>query len=216
MVVAIVVFDPRGTVLYTTDKLRLRVVVELQKRLPDAKKSVTFIEDLCWMITELEMRANMESKGEGEFYICTLEKISEMVSYIKNFNARGLPRLQKHGGLPAIADGVIKKSSAIVEVSLKQIDEAYEARNEAREIVGKDAKLVKMESGLSESLSLVTKAVSEADGYQPYLIALEQGYRRLIEGALNYFKGPAEALVDAVHFVLKELVRKSISEIKGT
>ena len=34
----------------------------------------------------------------------------------------------------------------------------------------------------------------------------------LLIGALNYFRGPAEALVDAVHFVLKELVRKSIGE----
>ncbi|KAJ0970761.1 hypothetical protein J5N97_018720 [Dioscorea zingiberensis] len=49
-------------------------------------------------------------------------------------------------------------------------------------------------------------------GYQPHLIAPEQGYRRLIEGALSYFRGPAEASVDAVHFVLKELVRKSIGE----
>jgi hypothetical protein len=58
----------------------------------------------------------------------------------------------------------------------------------------------------------VKKIVSEADGYQPHLIAPEQGYRRLIEGALGYFRGPAEASVDAVHYVLKELVRKSISE----
>ena len=42
------------------------------------------------------------------------------------------------------------------------------------------------------------KVVSEADGYQPHLIAPEQGYRRLIDGALNYFRGPAEASVDAV------------------
>ncbi|KAF8412826.1 hypothetical protein HHK36_000797 [Tetracentron sinense] len=62
------------------------------------------------------------------------------------------------------------------------------------------------------SLQNVRKVVSEADGYQPHLIAPEQGYRRLIEGALNYFRGPAEASVDAVHFVLKELVRKSIGE----
>lgn len=40
--------------------------------------------------------------------------------------------------------------------------------------------------------------VCEADGYQPHLIAPEQGYRRLIEGALNFFRGPAEASVDAV------------------
>ncbi|KAL1190881.1 Phragmoplastin DRP1E [Cardamine amara subsp. amara] len=62
------------------------------------------------------------------------------------------------------------------------------------------------------SLQSVKRIVSEADGYQPHLIAPEQGYRRLIEGALGYFRGPAEASVDAVHFVLKELVRKSISE----
>lgn len=62
------------------------------------------------------------------------------------------------------------------------------------------------------SLQNVKRVVSEADGYQPHLIAPEQGYRRLIESALNYFRGPAEASVDAVHYVLKELVRKSIGE----
>ncbi|KAG0480123.1 hypothetical protein HPP92_010718 [Vanilla planifolia] len=62
------------------------------------------------------------------------------------------------------------------------------------------------------STNNVRKVVSEADGYQPHLIAPEQGYRRLIDGALTLFKGPAEASVDAVHLILKELVRKSIGE----
>ncbi|KZV18911.1 dynamin-related protein 1E-like [Dorcoceras hygrometricum] len=62
------------------------------------------------------------------------------------------------------------------------------------------------------SIQNVRKIVSEADGYQPHLIAPEQGYRRLIESSLNYFREPAEASVDAVHFVLKELVRKSLGE----
>ncbi|XVF13542.1 hypothetical protein REPUB_Repub08aG0216400 [Reevesia pubescens] len=62
------------------------------------------------------------------------------------------------------------------------------------------------------SLQNIRKVVSQADGYQPHLIAPEQGYRRLIDGALNYFRGPAEASVDAVHFLLKELVRRSIAE----
>lgn len=62
------------------------------------------------------------------------------------------------------------------------------------------------------SLQNVRKVVSEADGYQPHLIAPEQGYRRLIDGSLSYFKGPSEASVDAVHFILKELVRKSLNE----
>lgn len=48
------------------------------------------------------------------------------------------------------------------------------------------------------SLQNVKRVVSEADGYQPHLIAPEQGYRRLIDGSLGYFKGPAEATVDAV------------------
>ncbi|KAF6989673.1 hypothetical protein CFC21_006980 [Triticum aestivum] len=62
------------------------------------------------------------------------------------------------------------------------------------------------------SLPNVKRIVSQADGYQPHLIAPEQGYRRLIESALSFFRGPAEASVDAVHNVLKELVRKSIGE----
>lgn len=48
------------------------------------------------------------------------------------------------------------------------------------------------------SVQNVKRVVSEADGYQPHLIAPEQGYRRLIEGSLNFFRGPAEASVDAV------------------
>ncbi|PIN17342.1 Vacuolar sorting protein VPS1, dynamin [Handroanthus impetiginosus] len=58
----------------------------------------------------------------------------------------------------------------------------------------------------------VRKLITEADGYQPHLIAPEQGYRRLIETALVTIKGPAEAAVDAVHAILKELVHKSINE----
>ncbi|XP_077231206.1 DYNAMIN-like 1C isoform X2 [Tasmannia lanceolata] len=65
------------------------------------------------------------------------------------------------------------------------------------------------------SLQNVRKVISEADGYQPHLIAPEQGYRRLIDGSLGFFKGPAEASVDAVHLVLKELVRKSIAETQS-
>ncbi|PRQ56386.1 putative dynamin central domain, Dynamin superfamily [Rosa chinensis] len=47
------------------------------------------------------------------------------------------------------------------------------------------------------SMQNVRRVVSEADGYQPHLIAPEQGYHRLIEGSLNYFRGPAEVSVDA-------------------
>jgi hypothetical protein len=48
------------------------------------------------------------------------------------------------------------------------------------------------------SMDNVRKLITEADGYQPHLIAPEQGYRRLIESSLVTIKGPAEAAVDAV------------------
>lgn len=48
------------------------------------------------------------------------------------------------------------------------------------------------------SMENVRKLITEADGYQPHLIAPEQGYRRLIESTLVTIKGPAEASVDAV------------------
>lgn len=48
------------------------------------------------------------------------------------------------------------------------------------------------------SIDNVRKLICEADGYQPHLIAPEQGYRRLIESTLTTIRGPAEAAVDAV------------------
>ncbi|TYG89554.1 hypothetical protein ES288_A12G108800v1 [Gossypium darwinii] len=52
----------------------------------------------------------------------------------------------------------------------------------------------------------------EADGYQPHLIAPEQGYCHLIESTLVTIRGPAEAAVDATHSILKDLVHKAMSE----
>lgn len=48
------------------------------------------------------------------------------------------------------------------------------------------------------SMENVRKLITEADGYQPHLIAPEQGYRRLIESSLVTIRGPTEAAVDAV------------------
>lgn len=50
------------------------------------------------------------------------------------------------------------------------------------------------------SMENIKKLITEADGYQPHLIAPEQGYRRLIESSLITIRGPAEAAVDAVCF----------------
>ncbi|XP_004140589.1 dynamin-related protein 5A isoform X1 [Cucumis sativus] len=62
------------------------------------------------------------------------------------------------------------------------------------------------------SMDNVRKIITEADGYQPHLIAPEQGYRRLVESTLVTIRTPAEAAVDAVFSLLKDLVQKSVSE----
>ncbi|CAL0330989.1 unnamed protein product [Lupinus luteus] len=62
------------------------------------------------------------------------------------------------------------------------------------------------------SMENIRKLITEADGYQPHLIAPEQGYRRLIESSLTTIRGPADAAVDAIHSLLKDLVRKAVSE----
>ncbi|XP_022736295.1 dynamin-related protein 5A isoform X1 [Durio zibethinus] len=62
------------------------------------------------------------------------------------------------------------------------------------------------------SMENIKKLITEADGYQPHLIAPEQGYRRLIESTLITIRGPAEAAVDAIHSILKDLVHKAINE----
>lgn len=51
------------------------------------------------------------------------------------------------------------------------------------------------------SMDHVRKMITEADGYQPHLIAPEQGYRRLIESCIVAIRGPAEAAVDAVYII---------------
>ncbi|KAK8630925.1 hypothetical protein V6N13_079696 [Hibiscus sabdariffa] len=62
------------------------------------------------------------------------------------------------------------------------------------------------------SIENIRKLITEADGYQPHLIAPEQGYRRLIEYCLVSIRGPAEAAVDGVHVILKGIVQKALSE----
>ncbi|CAI9112459.1 OLC1v1012911C1 [Oldenlandia corymbosa var. corymbosa] len=62
------------------------------------------------------------------------------------------------------------------------------------------------------SMDNVRKIITEADGYQPHLLAPEKWYPRLIESSLATIKGPAEAAVEAVHRILKDLVHKAISE----
>mmetsp|Transcript_5727 Transcript_5727/g.16368 ORF Transcript_5727/g.16368 Transcript_5727/m.16368 type:complete len:644 (-) Transcript_5727:522-2453(-) len=52
----------------------------------------------------------------------------------------------------------------------------------------------------------VDKVISEADGYQPHLVAPEMGYRRLLQECLVLFKGPGDQAVEEVHAILRQIV----------
>ncbi|GJR91721.1 dynamin-related protein 5A isoform X2 [Tanacetum coccineum] len=61
----------------------------------------------------------------------------------------------------------------------------------------------------------IKKLISEADGYQPHLIAPEQGYRQIIGSSLITIKGPAEAFVNAElkqHPSLRKEVERAANE----
>jgi dynamin GTPase len=58
------------------------------------------------------------------------------------------------------------------------------------------------------SLPNVARVVQQADGYNPHLIAPEQGYRRLIEHCLRLLKAPVESAVHEVASILLDVTRK--------
>ena len=62
------------------------------------------------------------------------------------------------------------------------------------------------------SAEKVSRIVLESDGYQPHLIAPEQGYRKLIEQGLELAKAPALAAVEEVHVILRAIIENAIRE----
>lgn len=68
------------------------------------------------------------------------------------------------------------------------------------------AALKKLQFEQQLSMENIKKLITEADGYQPHLIAPEQGYRHIIESSLITIKGPAEASVNAVFLFQKKIL----------
>lgn len=61
-------------------------------------------------------------------------------------------------------------------------------------------------------LKNVQNVVNEADGYQPHIIAPENGYRRLIEDGLSLLREPAFQAIEQVHQILKHIVTIAINQ----
>jgi len=56
----------------------------------------------------------------------------------------------------------------------------------------------------------VSRVILESDGYQPHLIAPEQGYRTLIGQGLDLAKSPALSTVDEVHIILRSITESTL------
>eukprot|EP00798_Chlamydomonas_sp_ICE-L_P025635 gene25635-11293_t len=61
------------------------------------------------------------------------------------------------------------------------------------------------------TLKNVQMVVNEADGYQPHIIAPENGYRRLIEDGLSLLREPAFGAIELVHQILKNIMTNAIN-----
>lgn len=61
------------------------------------------------------------------------------------------------------------------------------------------------------TLKNVRNIVNEADGYQPHIIAPENGYRRLLEEGLSLLREPTFMAVEQVHQILKLIVSLAIN-----
>lgn len=64
------------------------------------------------------------------------------------------------------------------------------------------------------TLKNVQQVVNEADGYQPHIIAPENGYRRLIETGLELLREPAFKCIEMVHQIMKQIVTMAIADPK--
>ncbi|PHU04835.1 Dynamin-related protein 1E [Capsicum chinense] len=101
--------------------------------------------------------------------------------------------LSKH--LESVIRGKIPGISSVIN---KSIDELESEMDHLGRPISVDAGAqLYISWNFAVRLTRYLRSIWMEDGYQPHLIAPEQGYRRLIEGALNYFRGPAEASVDA-------------------
>lgn len=61
------------------------------------------------------------------------------------------------------------------------------------------------------SIQSVKRIIQDSDGYQPFLVAPENGYRALIKEGVKLMEHPAASAVDAVDHVLRDIGRKVVS-----
>jgi hypothetical protein len=63
------------------------------------------------------------------------------------------------------------------------------------------------------AIQSVKRIIQDSDGYQPFLVAPENGYRALVREGVKLMETPAASAVDAVDMVLRDIGQKVSSSI---
>lgn len=58
------------------------------------------------------------------------------------------------------------------------------------------------------NIQSVKRIIQDSDGYQPFLVAPENGYRALVREGVKLMETPAATAVDAVDMVLRDIGQK--------
>jgi Dynamin central region len=58
------------------------------------------------------------------------------------------------------------------------------------------------------AIQSVKRIIQDSDGYQPFLVAPENGYRALVREGVKLMEQPAASAVDAVDMVLRDIGQK--------
>jgi hypothetical protein len=59
------------------------------------------------------------------------------------------------------------------------------------------------------SIQSVKRIIQDSDGYQPFLVAPENGYRALVKEGVKLMEQPSASAVDAVDMVLRDVGQKA-------
>jgi hypothetical protein len=64
------------------------------------------------------------------------------------------------------------------------------------------------------SIQSVKRIIQESDGYQPFLVAPENGYRSLVREGVKLMETPSAAAVDAVDMILRDIGQKVCTSLR--
>eukprot|EP00198_Chlamydomonas_reinhardtii_P011594 XP_001700931.1 dynamin-related GTPase [Chlamydomonas reinhardtii] len=151
-----------------------------------------------------------------------INEIMKSLPSIQSYIEGTIAKLQKE--LTALGGDVSHSRGAMLHMTLQlcqKMERAFERIVDGGKDGGEkvlDVFEIKLKEAINKlpfqkilTLKNVQMVVNEADGYQPHIIAPENGYRRLIEDGLSLLRDPALNAIEQVHQILKSIVTLAVN-----